>query len=53
VILKFEEKPNVSTKAIVRRHGLKWNKLRCEWYGYVVSVSSLKDDLDGVRCSIE
>ena len=53
VILKFEQEPNSEIRAIVRNHGLKWNKLRCEWYGYCNNVDSLKNDLGTIKYQIE
>lgn len=53
VILKFEQEPSSEIRTIVRNHGLKWNKLRCEWYGYCNNVDSLKNALGAIRYQIE
>jgi hypothetical protein len=53
VILKFECEPSSEIRKIVRNHGLKWNKLRCEWYGYCNNVDSLKNDLGDIKYQIE
>jgi len=53
VILKFESEPSNEIRTIVRNHGLKWNKLRCEWYGYCNNVDSLKNDLGATLYQIE
>lgn len=34
VILKFDQEPSGEIRKSIREHGLKWNKLRLEWYGY-------------------
>ena len=53
VILKFEQEPSSEIRQVVRNHGLKWNKLRCEWYGYCNNVDSLKNDLGAIKYQIE
>jgi len=53
VILKFESEPSNEIRTIVRNHGLKWNKLRCEWYGYCNNIDSLKNDLGATLYQIE
>ena len=53
VILKFEQEPSSEIRTAVRNHGLKWNKLRCEWYGYCNNVDSLKNDLGTIKYQIE
>jgi len=53
VILKFEQEPSSEIRTAVRNHGLKWNKLRCEWYGYCNNVDSLKNDLGAIKYQIE
>ena len=53
VILKFEQEPNIEIRKTIRNHGLKWNKLREEWYGYCASVDSLKNDLGATLYQIE
>ena len=53
VILKFEQEPSGEIRQAVRNHGLKWNKLRCEWYGYCNNVDSLKNDLTTIPYQIE
>jgi len=53
VILKFEQEPSGEIRKIVRDHGLKWNKLRLEWYGYVFNINDLKNDLGATLYQIE
>lgn len=53
VILKFEQESSSEIRTAVRNHGLKWNKLRCEWYGYCNNVDSLKNDLGAIKYQIE
>ena len=53
IILKFEEEPNIEIRKNIREHGLRWNKLRKEWYGYCASVDSLKNDLGTSKYNLE
>ena len=53
VILKFEQEASNDIRKVVRNHGLKWNKLRQEWYGIVNNVNSLKNDLATIPYQIE
>jgi len=53
VILKFEQEPNSEIRQAVRNHGLKWNKLRTEWYGYVSDLDSLKVELNTAAHNLE
>jgi hypothetical protein len=53
VILKFEQEPSGEIRTAVRNHGLKWNKLRLEWYGYVLNINDLKNDLGPTLYQIE
>ncbi len=53
MILKFEQEASSDIRKVIRNHGLKWNKLRGEWYGYVTNVDSLKNDLGTVLYQIE
>ena len=53
VILKFEQEPSNEIRKVIRNHGLKWNKLRCEWYGYCNNVDSLKNALGAIKYQIE
>ena len=53
VILKFEQEPNSEIRQAVRNHGLKWNKLRTEWYGYVNDLDSLKVELNTAAHNLE
>ena len=52
VILKFEAKPTVTLRQKIRSHGLKWNNLREEWYGYLKDLDDLKADLKDTKHSI-
>jgi len=53
VILKFEQEPNNDIRKIIRNHGLKWNKLRLEWYGFCANVEYLKNNLSTTSYQIE
>lgn len=53
VILKFEQEPSNEIRKIIRNYGLKWNKLRLEWYGFIFNVNSLKNDLSNTQYQIE
>ena len=53
VILKFEQEPSNEIRKVIRNHGLKWNKLRQEWYGYVFNINALKNDLGATLYQIE
>lgn len=53
VILKMKSKPDYDIRQKIRAHGLKWNALRKEWYGYVVDQDKLKRDLEGLSFSLE
>ncbi|MCF8494536.1 MAG: conjugal transfer protein TraD [Rickettsiaceae bacterium] len=53
VILKFEQEPSGEIRKVVRNHGLKWNKLRMEWYGYVSDLDSLKVELNTAAHNLE
>ena len=53
LILKFEQEPSSEIRKVVRNHGLKWNNLRCEWYGFIFNIDSLKNDLGTIQYQIE
>ncbi len=53
VILKFEQEPSNDIRKTIRDYGLRWNKLRKEWYGYCDNVNSLKNDLGTIQYQIE
>ena len=53
VILKFEQEPINNIRTTLRNHGLKWNKLRQEWYGYCNNINTLKNDLGDITYQIE
>ena len=53
VILKFEQEPSSEIRQAVRNYGLKWNKLRTEWYGYVNDLDSLKVELNTTVHNLE
>ena len=53
VILKFEQEPSSEIRQAVRKYGLKWNKLRTEWYGYVNDLDSLKVELNTAAHNLE
>jgi len=53
VILKLPEKPSIEVRTNIRNHGLKWNSLREEWYGYVTDVDSLKECIGSSEYDLE
>lgn len=53
VILKFEQEPSNEIRTVIRNHGLKWNKLRQEWYGYCNNIHALKNDLGTTQHQME
>jgi hypothetical protein len=53
VILKLDSKPSDQIRALLRSHGLKWNKLREEWYGFVANLDSLKEGIKSIDHNIE
>ncbi len=53
IVLTIGYKDAQSNKAILRKHSLKWNQLRKEWYGYVEDLEGLKVDLKSAEHSIE
>lgn len=53
VILKFETKPEEFVRTLLRSHGLKFNHLRQEWYGYVINLDELKTKLTSVVYDLE
>lgn len=53
VILKFETKPDVSIRTMLRSHGLKFNLLRQEYYGYVNDIDALKNSLTNSKYDMQ
>ncbi|MCC8399433.1 MAG: conjugal transfer protein TraD [Rickettsia endosymbiont of Platyusa sonomae] len=53
IILKFSSKPKESIRTHIRQHGLKWNALRKEWYGYIIDMQSLKNGLLDIEYQLE
>lgn len=53
VIIKFEEQPEKNIRDSLRSHDLKWNKFRSEWYGNVLNLEQLKNDLASQKYDIE
>lgn len=53
VILKLDSKPSDQIRAHLRSHGLKWNKLREEWYGFVTNLDALKEGVKSIDHNIE
>ena len=47
VILKFATQPTSELRNVIRQYGLKWNKLRAEWYGMVVAT-----DVDALQLAL-
>lgn len=52
VILTLQTKITQENRNAIRSHGLRWNTLRKEWYGYVINIKKLKEDLTGIECNI-
>ncbi len=53
VILKLDSKPSDQIRVHLRSHGLKWNKLREEWYGFVTNLDALKEGVKSIDHNIE
>jgi len=53
IIIKMVTKPELKIRSLLREHGLKWNYLRQEWYGYVNDIGSLKNGLVDIEYKIE
>jgi hypothetical protein len=53
IILKFDSLPSSEIRTQLRTHGLKWNRLREEWYGYINDLNSLKDAITSIKYDIE
>lgn len=53
LILTLKQQPSNEIRQSIRNHGLKWNKFRSEWYGQVINVDALKDDLANIDHTIE
>ena len=53
VLLKLDQKPELSIRTLIRSRGLKWNALRQEWYGYAENIASLKKELGDLKFSLE
>jgi len=53
VILKLDSKPSDQIRAHLRSHGLKWNKLREEWYGFVTNLDALREGIKSIDHNIE
>jgi hypothetical protein len=53
IILKFEQEPTNEIRKIIRKHGLKWNKFRMEWYGECHNLQSLKHELANIAFKLE
>ena len=53
VILTFTDMPDLNLRKKVRSHGLKWNALRKEWYGYIADIDLLKEELKDQTFSLQ
>jgi hypothetical protein len=53
VILTLTEKPSQEIRNHIRSHGLKWNNVRAEWYGYVTDLDLLKEAIKDIDHSVE
>ena len=53
IILKLAERPSSEIRTHLRTHGLRWNRLREEWYGYVANLDSLKQGITSIKHELE
>ena len=53
VILRLDSKPSDQIRVHLRSHGLKWNKLREEWYGFVANLDALKEGVKSIEYNLE
>lgn len=53
IILKLAEMPSSEIRTHLRTHGLRWNRLREEWYGYVSNLDSLKQGIATIKHELE
>ena len=53
IILKLAEMPSSEIRTHLRTHGLRWNRLREEWYGYVANIDSLKEGIASFKHELE
>ena len=53
VILKFEQQPSSEIRQTIRKHGMKWNRLRQEWWGFITNIDSLQNDLGTIKYKVE
>jgi hypothetical protein len=53
VILKFKQETEAGVREAIRAAGLKWNRLRQEWYGFVSDIEGLKEGLVGIEHELE
>lgn len=53
IILKLSVQPSAEIRTHLRQHGLRWNRLRKEWYGYVANINSLKEIIASIKHELE
>jgi hypothetical protein len=53
VIVHFAQEPSSETRQIIRNHGIKWNRLRQEWWGFITNIDSLQNDLGTIKYKVE
>ena len=53
IILKLTQQPSPEIRTHLRTHGLRWNRLREEWYGYVANINSLKEGITSIEHELE
>jgi len=53
VILTLTEKPSQEIRNHIRSHGLKWNNVRAEWYGYVTDLDLQKVAIKDIAHRVE
>ena len=53
VIITFSEQPEQLIRDSIRKHGLRFNRFRKEWYGNVENIESLKGLLADTKHNIE
>ena len=53
IILKFDAEPSNGIRTTIRQVGLKYNRIRNEWYGYVEDLENLKIYIKDIQYTLE
>lgn len=53
VVVKFEVEPTLEIRQSIRSYGLKYNRIRKEWYGYIEDLQTLKAQIMNLKYEIE